>query len=140
VIPSPEEIEGRKSEQLLGKVRGLLETGSFAPQESLVECLLEEGFQSIDISSVLLAMLLGQTGGGVGTSPASDSSEPAHAQKPSRREEYGPATDEELGEFGRRPRRHGNGPSTSSPGKPHFKKKGFKKGAAKTFRKYPRSN
>jgi ATP-dependent RNA helicase DeaD len=121
VIPSPEEIEGRKSQQLLGKVRGFLETGSFAPQESLVACLLEEGFQSTEICSALLAMLLGQTGSAVATPAVESPKSPV-------RENHGPATEEELGEFGGRhaPRR----PARDE--KPAFaKKKGFKPGPQK---------
>ena len=121
VIPSPEEIEGRKSQQLLGKVRGFLETGSFASQESLVACLLEEGFQSTEICSALLAMLLGQTGSAVASAAVESPKSPV-------RENHGPATEEELGEFGGRhaPRR----PVRDE--KPAFaKKKGFKPGPQK---------
>lgn len=63
-IPSPSEIEGRKSELLLGKVRDMISSGKFTDQGGPVECLLEEGFQSTEICSVLFSMLLGQTGGG----------------------------------------------------------------------------
>jgi hypothetical protein len=86
-------------------------------------------------------MLLGQTGGT--SSSASDAQESSQSQKPIKREEYGPATDEELGDFGRRTHRqggHGNATGVPHQGKPPFKKKGFKKGSAKTFRKNPRSH
>jgi len=124
IVPSPEEIEGRKSELLLGKVRGLLESGNHVPQEGLVERLLEEGFQSTDICSALFAMLLGQAGGN--EAPAAAPEPPS----PPKREEHGPATEEELGEFGGRhaPRR----PTRNE--KPLFaKKKGFKTGPKKSF-------
>ena len=139
VVPSPAEIEGRKSELLLGKVRELLESGNHAPQDGLVERLLEEGFQSTEICSALFSMLLGQSAG----APPSSSMPPSEApdsQKPVKREEYGPATEEELGEFGPRSQRHGhgagNGPGFPSEGKPPFaKKKGFKSGPKKAFGK-----
>lgn len=127
VVPSPEEIEGRKSELLLGKVRDLLESGNYASQEGLVERLLEEGFQSTEIGSALFAMLLGQTGGTA--APAA----PEQAAPP-KRENHGPATEEELGEFGRRVHH------PAGEGKPPFaKKKGFKKGFKKPLGKFGKS-
>jgi ATP-dependent RNA helicase DeaD len=139
VVPSPAEIEGRKSELLLGKVRELLESGNHAPQDGLVERLLEEGFQSTEICSALFSMLLGQSAGAPSAANA-PSAEAPNPQKPVKREEYGPATDEELGEFGRRAQRHGggpaNGPGVPSEGKPPFaNKKGFKPGPKKAFDK-----
>jgi ATP-dependent RNA helicase DeaD len=132
VVPSPAEIEGRKSELLLGKVRELLASGRHVPQEPLVEQLLEEGFQSTEICSALFAMLLGQTGGASDPAPHPSRPEQPKAVSP---ENHGPATEEELGEFGgrRAPRR------PDREGKPPFSgKKGPGKGFKKPFGKKPR--
>ena len=100
-----------------------------------MERLLEEGFQSTEICLALFSMLLGQSAGAPCAAPA-PGAEPPNSQKPLKREEYGPATDEELGEFGPRAQRHGNAPGVPSEGKPPFaKKQGFKHGPKKAFDK-----
>lgn len=63
VIPTPSEVEGKRSEILFGKVRDLLASGKFQDQTQFTDRLMEEGFQATELCSALFSMLLGHTGG-----------------------------------------------------------------------------
>ena len=60
VIPTPSEVEGRRSEVLFEKVREILSSGRYADQTQFTDRLMEEGFQSTEVCSALFSMLLGQ--------------------------------------------------------------------------------
>ena len=60
VIPTPSEVEGKRSELLFEKVRSLLVSGNFADQTQFTDRLMEEGFQATELCSALFSMLLGQ--------------------------------------------------------------------------------
>jgi ATP-dependent RNA helicase DeaD len=62
VIPTPSEVEGKRSELLFGKVRDMLAAGKFSDQTQFTDRLMEEGFQATELCSALFSMLLGQTG------------------------------------------------------------------------------
>jgi ATP-dependent RNA helicase DeaD len=63
VIPTPSEVEGRRSEVLFEKVREILSSGRYADQTQFTDRLMEEGFQSTEVCSALFSMLLGSVGG-----------------------------------------------------------------------------
>jgi hypothetical protein len=63
IIPTPSEVEGRRSEVLFEKVRDILSTGRFSDQTQFTDRLMEEGFQATELCSALFSMLLGQAGG-----------------------------------------------------------------------------
>jgi len=63
VIPTPSEVEGRRSEVLFEKVREILSSGRYADQTQFTDRLMEEGFQSTEVCSALFSMLLGNVGG-----------------------------------------------------------------------------
>jgi hypothetical protein len=64
-IPTPGEVEGKRSELMLEKVRALLSSGNFSDQMQFTDRLMEEGFQATEVCSALFSILLGQdaTGG-----------------------------------------------------------------------------
>ncbi len=86
VLPTAGEVEEKRADALLDKVRATLESREGAGQSVLVERLLEEGFNSTDISGALLQLLIG--------APA----ESLPAEKDTRR----PSRDEEPRSFSRR--------------------------------------
>lgn len=57
ILPTVGEIEERKNDVLLDKLRGLLGGGGFEPMQHLVQRLLEEGFNSTDLAAAALALL-----------------------------------------------------------------------------------
>jgi ATP-dependent RNA helicase DeaD len=59
-IPTPSEVEGKRSEQMFGKVQALLTSGKFADQTQFTDRLMEEGFQATEVCSALFSLLLGQ--------------------------------------------------------------------------------
>jgi ATP-dependent RNA helicase DeaD len=61
-IPTPSEVEGKRSEQMLEKVRALLTSGNFPDQMQFTDRLMEEGFQATEVCSALFSLLLGQGG------------------------------------------------------------------------------
>jgi len=70
-IPTPGEVEGRRSELMLEKVRDLLSSGKFSDQMQFTDRLMEEGFQATEVCSALFSLLLGQGSeqGGSGGKP-----------------------------------------------------------------------
>jgi ATP-dependent RNA helicase DeaD len=62
-IPTPSEVEGKRSEQMLEKVRALLTSGNYPDQMQFTDRLMEEGFQATEVCSALFSLLLGQGGG-----------------------------------------------------------------------------
>lgn len=58
-IPSIGEVEERKTNALVDRVREVLEAGELQPHNVLVDRLLEEGFTSTDIAAAALKLLVG---------------------------------------------------------------------------------
>ena len=61
VIPTAGQVEEKRSDSLLERVRHILSTGKFERAASLVERLLEEGCNSTDIAAAALHLLTGGT-------------------------------------------------------------------------------
>lgn len=59
-IPTPSEVEGKRSELMIEKVRGLLTSGNFSDQMQFTDRLMEEGFQATEVCSALFSLLIGQ--------------------------------------------------------------------------------
>ncbi len=55
--PTVHEVEEARASVFLDKLRALLQSGEFRPQDHLIEHLLEEGFSSTDIASALIHLL-----------------------------------------------------------------------------------
>ncbi|MBL9152256.1 MAG: DEAD/DEAH box helicase [Verrucomicrobiales bacterium] len=58
-IPTQEQVEGRRADQLLEMVRDTLESGEFAHHEDLIDRLLEAGHTATDIANALFSLLYG---------------------------------------------------------------------------------
>ena len=56
-IPTVAEVESKKTEAFVEKLRGMLKSGEFKKHDHLIERLMEEGFSSTDIASALLSQL-----------------------------------------------------------------------------------
>ena len=69
-MPTINEVEGRKTDALIEKVRTILNGEAFKSQTPLVDRLLEEGFSSTDIAAAVFQMLTGS-----GQEPASKQEE-----------------------------------------------------------------
>ena len=67
-VPTANEVEEARASVFLDKLRALLQSGEFQPQDHLIERLLEEGFNSTHIASALIHLLQG--GGVPDASPA----------------------------------------------------------------------
>lgn len=80
--PTIGEVEEARANVFLEKLRALLQTREFKPQDHLIEHLLEEGYTSTDIASALIHLLQG------GEAPAI--AKPADAKPPARRREPRP--------------------------------------------------
>jgi ATP-dependent RNA helicase DeaD len=62
-IPTSSEVEGKRSEQMFGKVQALLASRNYTDQTQFTDRLMEEGFQATEVCSALFSLLLGQSGG-----------------------------------------------------------------------------
>jgi ATP-dependent RNA helicase DeaD len=95
-LPTAGEVEEKRADALLDKVRSTLEAREGAPQSVLVERLLEEGFNSTDICGALLQLLIG--------GPAESQPAEKESRRPARDEEKRPYSrrDEEPRSFSRR--------------------------------------
>ena len=58
-MPTIDEVEGKKADVRLDKVRSVLNGDSFKSQIPFVDRLLEEGFSSTDIAAAVLQILIG---------------------------------------------------------------------------------
>jgi ATP-dependent RNA helicase DeaD len=65
-VPSVDEVEEKRSETLLDRVRLVLESDGYQQRSTFVDRLLEEGFNSTDLSAALFHLLIG---GGENTAP-----------------------------------------------------------------------
>jgi ATP-dependent RNA helicase DeaD len=84
--PTVSEVEEARTDVVLDKIRATLKSGEFKRQDQLIERLLEEGFGSTDICSVLLHHLQGGEGAPAARGPREETGrtrEPAGAE-PSR--------------------------------------------------------
>ncbi|MSR66425.1 MAG: DEAD/DEAH box helicase [Pedosphaera sp.] len=73
--PTAREVEEALDNVLVGKLRATLQSGEFRRQDPLVERLLEEGFSTTDIVSVLLHHLQGSEAEPVRPKPSAEKSE-----------------------------------------------------------------
>lgn len=80
-IPSVGEVVEKRTDALLDRIRGVLDAEEFKNQAGLVERLLEEGFNSTDLSAALLHLL---TGGETKAPPRTESASPARADRSER--------------------------------------------------------
>jgi len=81
-VPTLEEVDQARDNQVIGKVRATLQAGDFKQQNSLIERLLEEGYASTDLASALLHMLLAGEGTPDGDTPKKSLKPPAAAPAP----------------------------------------------------------
>lgn len=84
-LPTAGEVEEKKADALLDKVRSTLESGEAQNHAGLVERLLEEGFNPTEIAASLFHLLIGSN-----ASPEPEEREPRfdrEDRRPSRREE-----------------------------------------------------
>lgn len=58
-LPSPHQVEEKKTDLLRHKVRMVLEQGTFRPQNAFIERLMDQGFNSTDVASALVHLLMG---------------------------------------------------------------------------------
>lgn len=72
-IPSTNEIEDARRDQFLKSLRETLQAGDFRHYDHVIEALLEEGFDSLDVTSAAIHRLIGK--------PSDESSKPAKAAK-----------------------------------------------------------
>ena len=72
-IPTRDEVEEARANAFLDKLRATLQSGEFKRHDRLIERLLEEGFDSTDISSALMHHLQG------GEAPSTPAPPAAHA-------------------------------------------------------------
>ncbi len=87
-MPTMGEVEEKRTDALIEKVRNVLRENALAVQMPLVDRLLEEGFTSTDIAAALFVMATG--GGGDSDAPPSSKVAPA-AVKPAARVTMTPA-------------------------------------------------
>lgn len=108
VIPTAGQVEEKRSDSLLEKVRQVLSTGKFERATSLVERLLEEGCSSTDIAAAALHLLTGGTDTPSVTKPLAKSPEREDKRRENPRNEAGRRDDSRRDEPRREsaPRRH----------------------------------
>lgn len=80
-IPTIGEVEGKRAEQLYGKLLKQLQTNSFKKHDVIIDRLLEEGYASTDIGSALFSMLLEGASG-------SSKKEPSETKAPREPEQF----------------------------------------------------
>jgi len=73
-VPTQEQLEGRRADQIFDKIRDLLESGNFDKNQPYFERLLDQGHSSSDIAGALFAMLREQN--------SRDGSEQIHEDSP----------------------------------------------------------
>jgi ATP-dependent RNA helicase DeaD len=61
-IPSQEDVEGRRADQLFETLKETLESGGYNPHGAYIERLLDQGHAATDIAGALLSLLRGATG------------------------------------------------------------------------------
>ena len=143
VIPTPSEVEGRRSEVLFEKVREVLSSGRYADQTQFTDRLMEEGFQATEVCSALFSMLLGQVGATGEGSPEQKGppapplpveipenegfAQPKGFKKRPPYEERGPVSGKPGFKGGPKPGPAKSGNSFGHAGKPGKFSKGFKK-------------
>ena len=72
-IPSTNEIEDARRDQFLKSLRETLQAGDFRHYDHVIEALLEEGFDSLDVTSAAIHRLIGK--------PSDEAAKPAKAAK-----------------------------------------------------------
>jgi ATP-dependent RNA helicase DeaD len=76
-IPSLDEVEEARTSVFFEKIRATLEAKQFKPHDRMIDRLLDQGYASTDICSVLIHLLQGGTGGSAGGPPAPVKAKPA---------------------------------------------------------------
>ena len=61
-IPSQEDVEGRRADQLFDTLKETLDTGGYNPHGDYIERLLDQGHAATDIAGALISMLRQATG------------------------------------------------------------------------------
>jgi ATP-dependent RNA helicase DeaD len=109
-VPSVDEVEEKRSESLLDRVRLVLEENTYPSRTTLVDRLLEEGFNSTDLAAALFHLLIGgadtppRPAGKDGAPPETAPVEKKKKDRPAREEESrGAARHEDSGESRERP-------------------------------------
>ena len=69
-IPSLDEVEEARTSVFFEKIRATLEARQFKPHDRMIDRLLDQGYASTDICSVLIHLLQGGAGGSAGGPPA----------------------------------------------------------------------
>lgn len=106
-LPSYEEAEEKKSNVMFERLRDLLEKGSHRAQLPLVDRLLDQGYNSAEIASASLSLLLGkeESAPAEKKKPAADKPLPSAGEsKPPRRAEPTPSLPAEESGFRDKPR------------------------------------
>ncbi len=78
-VPSPNEIEEARLNQLMQSVRATIEAGNFRHYDHLIEGLLEDGIDSLDLANALLHQLRGAAGENAANSNDRKPAKPAKA-------------------------------------------------------------
>jgi ATP-dependent RNA helicase DeaD len=76
-IPSLDEVEEARTSVFFEKIRATLEAKQFKPHDRMIDRLLDQGYASTDICSVLIHLLQGGAGGTAGGPPAAAKAKPA---------------------------------------------------------------
>jgi ATP-dependent RNA helicase DeaD len=82
-VPSLDEVEEARANVFFEKIRATLEARHFKPHDRMVDRLLDQGYASTDICSVLIHLLQEREGGGAAAAPKAAAA-PAPAAKPIR--------------------------------------------------------
>ena len=61
-IPSQEDVEGRRADQLFDTLKETLDSGAYSPHGEYIERLLDQGHAATDIAGALITMLRQATG------------------------------------------------------------------------------
>ena len=121
-IPTPGEVEGRRSELMVEKVRELLTSGKYSDQMQFTDRLMEEGFQATEVCSALFSLLIGQDGAGGDQQQAAPKQLPRDSDRNYERERD--AGFDKPRQFANKKSFHDKGPAGAV--KPAFQK-GFRK-------------
>ncbi|MBP6508515.1 MAG: DEAD/DEAH box helicase [Opitutaceae bacterium] len=107
IVPSLDEVEEARTSVFFEKIRATLDAKQFKPHDRMIDRLLDQGYASTDICSVLIHLLQSGSAGSAGGPPAKEKASPAKtapawaksamAPKPER------APETETNEAGQRP-------------------------------------
>ncbi len=81
-VPSLDEVEEARTSVFFEKIRSTLEAKNFKPHDRMIDRLLDQGYASTDICSVLIHLLQGAPGASGASAKAGAAAKPAPATKP----------------------------------------------------------